>query len=269
MIVSAEGANCQFAREVGLIKGEPNTLWSRSFALPGTHNFHSDFIIFHPRELLPGFFIISREVEDYLSVCCFLMPNSNSATPSTMNREEFEKIYKDLIENNKSIRLALGPDVELTPFQSTPVRVGGSNKIYADQFVVVGSAAGHIDPLNGQGIQYAIIGGRLAARTILEGFARGDLSKKTLKRYQRRVNYAFGWDLWISGYLGRLLYYFPAIMEATASMIKKNGEEPLKLWLRARSGECTKFQLLRPDIIALIFVELVYQFTKNKIKSAF
>lgn len=261
MIVAADGAKSSISRKIGLVTSKTNTIWSRSFVKPDTHKFIADFAIFHPPELSPGFFIITREVEDYLSLCCYVMPGGK-ITP-----DQLPEIHKQIIENNEQVKNTLGDNIVMTEIQCSHVRVGGVHKYYCDQFVVVGSAAGHLDPLNGQGIQYAIIGANLAAKTIKEGFERGDLSSYQLQKYQTRVDKAFGWDLWMSSFLAKILYYFPKILDATASMIKRNGKGPLKLWLAARSGRGSKFQFIRPDIIFMIFVEFIYQSIKCKIKS--
>lgn len=260
IVVAADGPKSLLSRSVGLINSNTNVLWSRSFAKPGTHIFKADFAIFHPSEISPGFFVISKEVEDYLSLCCYNMSNS-------LNESELEDLHHKLITQNPQITKALGNDVEFTSINCAPMRIGGIWKCYFDQYLVVGSAAGHVDPLNGQGIQYAIIGGKLAARTILEGVSKGDLSSVILQKYQRRINNAFAYDLWMSGLLAKILYYLPSILDATAAMIKRNGEGPLKLWLSARSGSGSKFQFIRPDIIVMIYVEFIYQIIKCKIKS--
>ncbi len=43
-----------------------------------------------------------------------------------------------------------------------PIRLGGVDKAYGDQLLVVGDAAGHVDPLTGEGIHTAMIAGKVS-----------------------------------------------------------------------------------------------------------
>ncbi len=55
--------------------------------------------------------------------------------------------------------------------------VQGVSTTHDDHIVIVGDAAGHIDPLTGEGIHTAMMGGKAAAETILEMRQAGDFSK--------------------------------------------------------------------------------------------
>ena len=88
-----------------------NGLAVRSFVKPGTHSFKADKalpwfcslltsileplfpsifrkgdhlcpikVVFYPRSLLPGFCVVSRELEGFLSVTSYIMPNCSAAT---------------------------------------------------------------------------------------------------------------------------------------------------------------------------------------------
>lgn len=56
-------------------------------------------------------------------------------------------------------------------------------KVYADGVVVVGDAAGLVNPLNREGANLAMISGRLAAQAIVEAKAKDDFSAAQLSRY--------------------------------------------------------------------------------------
>lgn len=50
----------------------------------------------------------------------------------------------------------------------------------------IGDAAGHIDPLTGEGIHTAMMGGKAAAQTMLDMRSTGDYTKQSCKQYERR-----------------------------------------------------------------------------------
>ncbi len=64
---------------------------------------------------------------------------------------------------------------------------GPINKTYSSGLMIVGDAAGQVNPLNGGGIQNATICGRMAGEIAAEAIQKGDTSSKYLKKYE---------DLW-------------------------------------------------------------------------
>jgi len=56
-------------------------------------------------------------------------------------------------------------------------------RVFADGVVVVGDAAGLVNPLNREGANLAMISGRLAAQAIIEAKSRNDFSAAQLSRY--------------------------------------------------------------------------------------
>ncbi len=68
---------------------------------------------------------------------------------------------------------------------------GGFNRlpqIYADGVVVVGDSAGFVNPLNREGVNLAMLSGKLAAQAIVEAAARADFSAASLSRYRELVD---------------------------------------------------------------------------------
>src|SRR3954447_25273694 len=60
-------------------------------------------------------------------------------------------------------------------------------RLVGDRVLLVGDAGGLINPLNGEGIQYALQSGRWAAETLVQGLAAGDVSTAALTPYVTRV----------------------------------------------------------------------------------
>jgi geranylgeranyl reductase family protein len=94
-----------------------------------------------------------------------------------------------------------------------------------DGALLVGDAAGLINPLTGGGIDNAIISGMLAAQTIDEAFAKGDLSREFLSVYERRVQD----EMW-SGM--RRAYFFLWVMGVAPFAVR---------WLIRRMGADSSF----------------------------
>jgi flavin-dependent dehydrogenase len=61
------------------------------------------------------------------------------------------------------------------PYKSGRLPIGGSvRKPYGDGFLLIGDAAGMVNPFNGEGIDYALETGKLAAGMIAEALADGE-----------------------------------------------------------------------------------------------
>jgi hypothetical protein len=74
------------------------------------------------------------------------------------------------------------------------------------------------------GIQYAMEAARLAAETLCEAFATGDLGEQRLNHYQLRIDRAFGWQLWISMQTAAILERYPFLLDGAARVIQRNGD---------------------------------------------
>lgn len=72
---------------------------------------------------------------------------------------------------------------------------------YFDRGLLIGEAGGFVDPINGEGIAFALVTAGLAAVTIDEAFDEGDFSGRLLRRYETRWREHLELDLQI----GRLL----------------------------------------------------------------
>jgi digeranylgeranylglycerophospholipid reductase len=85
--------------------------------------------------------------------------------------------------------------------QAVELNVGGDpvggmpKKIYADNILVVGDAAGQVNPLTGGGIISGMTGGMHAGITAAEAIAEDDFSEKRLKQYDKDVRDDIGHEI--------------------------------------------------------------------------
>jgi len=136
------------------------------------------------------------------------------------------------------------------------LRLGGVPRSYADGLLLVGDAAGQIDPLTGEGIQFAMEGAEIAAGTLFESFARGDLSAAFLARYHARWMRAFGDDFAWSRRMSLLTARYPWLLDASAEVARRRGIEFFLDWAKIMTGDAPKRDLLRPGLAAAMAVEV-------------
>ena len=91
-----------------------------------------------------------------------------------------------------------------------------------DGAILVGDAAGFINPLTGGGIHNAIISAKLAARTAHEGLQQGDVSRTNLQIYEQRVHEAMWGSMKYSYQLQRSLMRFPVLIDFLVKRMKEN-----------------------------------------------
>lgn len=68
-------------------------------------------------------------------------------------------------------------------------------KTYSDRILLVGDAAGLINPISGEGIHYAMVSGEIAGRIASESIEKNDFSSKFLSKYQKEWQKDFGKDI--------------------------------------------------------------------------
>ncbi len=73
-----------------------------------------------------------------------------------------------------------------------------------DRVMLAGDAAGLINPLNGEGIQYALLSGRIAAEAAISHIGQ-DLSKRNLHEYSSRIEDELRYDMALSNIIVNLI----------------------------------------------------------------
>lgn len=130
---------------------------------------------------------------------------------------------------------------------------------------------------------------RLAAKTLIEGFAKGDLSEERLRIYQRRIDRAFGWQLWLyvvassrrrmnaaahahsracagcrSIQTTLFLERHPFLFDGAARVIQRNGDF-VHAWCSVRSGQKSKLWFMRPDVAVMILLDALLRYFASRI----
>ncbi|HEC81575.1 MAG TPA: NAD(P)/FAD-dependent oxidoreductase [Thermoplasmatales archaeon] len=107
------------------------------------------------------------------------------------NLKELYKNYLNLLKENNIIpketktRHPRGGTLPVKPLKKT----------YSDRVLLVGDAAGFINPVSGEGIYYALVSGEMAAKVAAEAIENNDTSEQFLSTYQRLCENDFGRDI--------------------------------------------------------------------------
>ena len=130
---------------------------------------------------MPGYAAIFRHPNDELNFCTYIIPGGK-AVPS-----DLKALHHGLLDQNSIVRRHLGSGYKIEPMKGAWLRLGGIPKSYADNLLIIGDAAGHIDPLTGEGIQFAMEGAEKAAETLIEALRVGRFDEQFLSDLPRQM----------------------------------------------------------------------------------
>ncbi|KPK16639.1 MAG: hypothetical protein AMJ62_04640 [Myxococcales bacterium SG8_38] len=241
-LVLADGAQSKLARSLGIVEGGPEAICSRAFIEGGTHHFETDGICYMERELLPGYAAIFRHPNDELNFCTYIIPGGK-AVPS-----DLKALHHRLLEHNPIIRRHLGSGYEIEPMRGAWLRLGGIPRSYADNLLVIGDAAGHIDPLTGEGIQFAMEGAEKAADTLAEAFRAGRFDADFLSVYQDKWHGEFGHKFGFAKTASRLMARYPELVDTMAKVANERGDDFFFAWADIMMGEAPWSDFLKPKL---------------------
>lgn len=110
----------------------------------GTHSFKADGVVYYNGGLLPGYAALFRHPNDELNYCCYLIPGNPQVT-----NDKMAFWHEELLRNDPYVRNSLGNKYKIEPMKAAPLRLGGIDNSYDEHLLIVGDAAGMIDPMTG------------------------------------------------------------------------------------------------------------------------
>jgi geranylgeranyl reductase family protein len=241
-LVLADGAHSKLARSLGIVKDNPQAICSRSFIEGGTHSFDTDGICYMERDLLPGYAAIFRHPNDELNFCAYIIPGGK-AVPS-----DLKVMHHRLLDKNPIIRRHLGSGYKIEPMKGAWLRLGGIPKSYADNLLIIGDAAGHIDPLTGEGIQFAMEGAEKAAETLIEAFRLGRFDEQFLSSYQEKWHKEFGHKFGLAEKASLLMARYPELVDSMAKVANERDDAFFFAWADIMMGEAPWSAFLNPKL---------------------
>ncbi len=72
---------------------------------------------------------------------------------------DLKRLHEDALKNDPFISNAVGPNAKVERMRAAALRLGGQGlrTTFDDHLLIIGDAAGHIDPLTGEGIHTAMM----------------------------------------------------------------------------------------------------------------
>ena len=121
-------------------------------------------------------------------------------------KRALKTLLQDLVENDKALSQRLRGATLVSKVEGWPLTTYDHRlPILWDRVMLAGDAAGLINPLNGEGIQYALLSGRWAAYFAIMGLYHDKLSKQDLAPYAQTVQQELRYDMAISNMIVQLI----------------------------------------------------------------
>jgi geranylgeranyl reductase family protein len=252
VLVAADGSHSRLAKSLGVVEGHPTGICSRAYIEGGTHKFPYDGgVVYMPRALLPGYAAIFTHPNQELGYCCYVIPGGSTRP------EDLDRMHHELLATHPVLRRHLGDGYKIEKRKGAWLRLGGVPQSYARNLLVIGDAAGHIDPLTGEGIHLAMDGAREAAETLREAFAAGDFGVDMMRRYHDRWMRVFGHEFKVATYAARMMHRFPRAVDAMAGATVELGTDFFKNWADVMTGSGSWSMFLKPSVFVPILKQMV------------
>jgi geranylgeranyl reductase family protein len=253
VLVAADGSPSRLARGLGIVHGRSQAVCSRTYIEGATTNFDADGVVYYPPELLPGYCALFREAGGLLNFCVYLLPGGQCLNA------DLRSMHEHLLLDYPELRKALGAHASIRKMCGAELRLGGIPRSAADHLLIVGDAAGQIDPFTGEGIHHAIEAASIAAEVIAEGLQADDLSATFLSRYHSRWQAAFGRDFRWSARMAQMCARYPWLLDGAALLVRRRGADFLREWAEVMTGAKPKSSYLRPGIAFPMLREIAKQ----------
>lgn len=219
MIVGADGSNSTVAR--GFYGAKP----SNEFQLLGLRAYYRG--VNGPRDRVDVFFAKDNFPGIYWAFPVGADGANVGLAMVARTFPEQETHVRDLllnhIQGNAAMRAHIGNGTLEGKIQGWPLKFyNPEHALVGHRLLLIGDAAGLINPLSGDGIQYAVLSARWASEAIIA--ARQDYSAAALLAYQRRIRKELAFDFALSSLLiqfGRNKALTPIGMEVLNILIAR------------------------------------------------
>jgi menaquinone-9 beta-reductase len=205
LVILADGSQAPVTRKLGLVGGPPDLAAIRQYfsgdGCPERIEFHFQ------RWALPGY--------------TWIFPLSDgrvNAGAGTFTRRikqgkaVLQEIFERFVSTSPFFKGRMRNPVPDGNIRGHPLRTHfGTTPTHADRILMVGDAAGLVNPLSGEGIGAGMMSGETAARFALKALQTGDPGTDSLSAYTRALAAQFG-DDWKAARLIRRILNHPVLL---------------------------------------------------------
>lgn len=244
LVVLAVGANLTLLDRMGLLPKRQKLSFAMRAYWRGTKPLGDRIQLRFDGVPLPGYgwiFPVS-ESEANVGVCIFnRSPGSGSALPSLLESFVGQPAVDDLLGSGQMDGPPKGFPIR-TDFHRSPARRG--------RVLLIGEAAGLVNPFTGEGVDYALESAMLASKTIRKCLEHGDFSDRALSHYERDLRQEFQRMFVVTSFIRRF-YMNERMLNALARACKRWPEVP-RVFVDVLLTRTDPLQVFSPRIVARV-----------------
>ena len=201
LLIGADGSNSTIAK---LVRGHPPASKDRIIAIRGyfedVEGPANQADLHFNKESFPGY--------------CWLFPTGKTQAnvgvgmvlDTIPSGNRLKELLNHLIKNNPELHKRLNHAKLIGKIGGWPLTTYNPNQPLVDNRVMlVGDAAGLVNPLNGEGIQYALLSGRWASEVAISCLSTNDFSKEALSTYSHVVKKELNYGMSIASLIVQLI----------------------------------------------------------------
>ena len=195
IIVGADGSNSAVARILnGNKPSEAYQLLGLRAYYEGVNGPSDRCDIFFTKDNFPGLFWFFPTGANTANVGSAMI---GSTLPR--NQTHVKTLLNNQIQNNKNFADRIGKGKIKGKIHGWPLTFKDpKSKVFNDRLLLIGDAAGLINPLSGDGIQYALLSARWASESLIECVLKNDFSFDSLKSYKKKLDKEMAYDMALS-----------------------------------------------------------------------
>ncbi len=244
VVVLAVGANLRLLDNLGLLPSRQRL----SFAMRGywkdTKPLGDRIQIRFDGVPLPGYgwiFPVS-DTEANVGVGIFNRdPGSGTQLASLLDAFIDQPALNDLLGPGRMIGRPKGFPIR-TDFHRSPAR--------RNRLLLIGEAAGLVNPFTGEGVDYALESAMLASKTVRECLERGDFSDRALSRYERDLRDKFQRVFVVTSFIRR--FYMNELMLNALARACKRWPDVTRLFVDVLLARTDPLRIFSPRIVSRV-----------------
>ncbi|HLF26496.1 MAG TPA: geranylgeranyl reductase family protein [Anaerolineae bacterium] len=185
LAIVAVGANMALLKSLGLLKRTPALILAARAYFAGLDPKDDVLDFYFDSVIQPGYGWVFPLGDGTANVGAGFLTQRGRTTTA---RGAFEFF----LERNRAARERLQGAQQVGPAKGYPLRIDfATAPTFGDRMLLVGEAAGLVNPMTGEGIDFALESGEIAAEFAAEVLQRDDLSRRALREYDRRLRQKF------------------------------------------------------------------------------
>jgi menaquinone-9 beta-reductase len=251
LAIIATGASQGLLKKSGLIDSAPQPIIAARAYYEGVRGIGDAFDFHFDGVALPGYGWLFPLGEGRANIGLGYMPDGKAAPAKNIKKLLAEFVSRPVFAP------MLATAKQTTAFESYPIRTDfATARTYMQRTIVVGEAAGLVNPLTGEGIDYALESGKIAAQHATQWLADDDFGSARLAAYDRalRDKYQLLFD-YCTSIVGCCVKPFTLNLMITAAAHSSQVRESLTdiiLGNRTPSSAPTAWNMTRKALKALV-----------------